>query len=292
MFSPDGKWLWFLSDRQFELANGSPWGDRNTGPHFDRRTRIYALALQPGNRFPFLPETELSLAEAADDPAGKGDRRNGKDPGPPPALEREGLAQRLYQVPLPGGEYRRLRADRERLYFLDGRGRSTSLKYLPIGNRGDKPTQVIGGVAGYDLSADGSKLFLHLAGDGDSGATGKPPRFLVAEAASKLPEDRQRITIGLDDWTLRIDPPAEWRQMFADAWRLHRDHFYDPAMRGVDWPALRQRYQALLPRVSDRLELDDLLAQMMAELGALHSQVRGGDFRQAPALVRAHTGAR
>lgn len=293
VFSPDGKWLWFLSDRQFELANGSPWGDRNTGPQFNRRTRIYALALQPGNRFPFLPETELSLAEAADEPAGKGDRRNGKDPGPPPALEREGLAQRLYQVPLPGGEYRRLRADRERLYFLDGRGRSTSLKYLPIGNRGDKPTQVIGGVAGYDLSADGSKLFLHLAGDGDSGATGKPPRFLVAEAASKLPEDRQRITIGLDDWTLRIDPPAEWRQMFADAWRLHRDHFYDPAMRGVDWPALRQRYQALLPRVSDRLELDDLLAQMMAELGALHSQVRGGDFRQAPALVRnAHLGAR
>ncbi len=302
VFSPDGRWLWFLSDRHFELANGSPWGDRNTGPHFDRRTRIYALALQPDNRFAFLPETELTLAAATgqtEERTGR-DARNGKnnasdgDAPPVPALVRDGLAQRLYQVPLPGGEYRRLRASKDRLYFLEGRGRSASLKYLPIGNAGDKPTQVRSGVAGYDLSADGSKLFLHLAGkDGGSGADAAPPRFLIAEAASKLPEDLERIRIDLDDWTLRIDPPAEWRQMFADAWRLHRDHFYDPAMRGVDWPALRQHFQPLLTRVTDRLELDDLLAQMMAELGALHSQVRGGDFRRESAPARAaHLGAR
>ncbi|MFA7541379.1 MAG: hypothetical protein WCZ02_04720, partial [Lysobacterales bacterium] len=154
-FSPDGRWLWFLSDRHFELANGSPWGDRNTGPHFDRRTRLYALALQPDSRFPFLSETELSLAAAADkaegDPGNSG--RNDKPP-PLPALVRDGLAQRLYQVPLPGGEYRRLRASKDRLYFLEGRGRSVSLKYLPIGNKGDKPTQVRADVSDYALSAD------------------------------------------------------------------------------------------------------------------------------------------
>lgn len=288
VFGPDGRWLWFLSDRHFQLANGSPWGDRNTGPHFDRRTRIYALALQPDHRFPFLPETELSLAAArrGDD---NGQGKDNSNQTPLPALARDGLAGRLYTVPLPAGDYRQLQASTERLYFLDGRGRTASLKYLPIGNRGETPTQVLAEVAGYALSADGKKLFMHLAAAGGSDAD---PRFLIAEAASKLPEDRERIRINLDDWTLRIDPPAEWRQMFADAWRLHRDHFYDPAMRGVDWPAQRQRFQPLLARITDRLELDDLLAQMMSELGALHSQVRGGEFRAAPAPVRAaHLGA-
>jgi tricorn protease-like protein len=59
-FSPDGKWLYFLSARNFQLANGSPWGDRNMGPVFDKRVGVYALALQPGNRFPFQPDDELS----------------------------------------------------------------------------------------------------------------------------------------------------------------------------------------------------------------------------------------
>lgn len=60
-FTPDGKWLYFLSDRAFSSVNRGPWGDRNSGPYFDRRTRIYALALQPGLRFPFQPRDEWTL---------------------------------------------------------------------------------------------------------------------------------------------------------------------------------------------------------------------------------------
>ena len=48
-FTPDGRWLYFLSDRELRSVVTSPWGDRNMGPYFDRRTRIYALALQPAH---------------------------------------------------------------------------------------------------------------------------------------------------------------------------------------------------------------------------------------------------
>ena len=51
-------------------------------------------------------------------------------------------------------------------------------------------------------------------------------------------------------------------------------------MRGVDWDAVRARYEPLLTRVADRDELDDLIGQMTAELGILHSQVRGGEKRK------------
>lgn len=81
--------------------------------------------------------------------------------------------------------------------------------------------------------------------------------------------------------------------MFDDAWRMHRQFSFDPAMRGVDWNGVRERYQPLLARVHDRLELDDLLGQMSAELGILHSQVRGGEFREDPAApAPASLGAR
>lgn len=276
-FSPDGRWLWFLSDRDFRLANGSPWGDRNTGPFFDRRTKIYALALQPAQRFPFLPDDELSLSAA--DPGqgeGKADSK-GSDKADLPALVREGLADRLFEVPLPGGNYRQLQAGKDKLYFLERDANSTALKSLPVANKGEAATQVEGRVVDYALSADGSKVFLRTAGNGDRDFG----QFLIADTATKLPDDRSRITVRLQDWSLLIDPPAEWRQMFADAWRLHRDHFFDDRLRGVDWAAARSRFEPLLARVSDRHELADVLAQMMGELGALHSQVRGGDVRDA-----------
>src|SRR5690606_15735790 len=99
-------------------------------------------------------------------------------------------------------------------------------------------------------------------------------------AAAKAPDDLSAHKVRLDDWRLRVDPVAEWRQMFDDAWRMHRDHFYDARLRGVDWQAVRARYAVLLPRVTDRLELDDLFGQMIGELNALHSQVRGGEYRK------------
>lgn len=271
-FAPDGRWLWFLSEREFRLGNGSPWGDRNTGPQFDARSRIYGLALQADQRFPFQADDELSLAARAGERKDKDE--NGVDAALP-AIELDGLAERLFEVPLPAGRLRALQAHRERLYYLEGGGRGADLKYLPIGNTEEQPTRVEGSVVDYGLSADGKKLYLRLAGGDDD------DRFLIADTATKLPDDRSRVMVKLDDWRLRIDPQSEWRQMFADAWRMHRDHFYDEAMRGVDWAATRAQYEPLLARVSDRHELDDLLAQMMGELGALHSQVRGGEFREA-----------
>jgi tricorn protease len=37
------------------------------GPVFDKRTGVYALALQPDNRFPFKPDDELSRRETGRD---------------------------------------------------------------------------------------------------------------------------------------------------------------------------------------------------------------------------------
>jgi tricorn protease len=81
--------------------------------------------------------------------------------------------------------------------------------------------------------------------------------------------------------------------MFDEAWRMHRAFSFDPAMRGVDWDATRAKYAPLVARVAERSELDDVLAQMIGELGLLHSQMRPGELRSDPdAPAPAWLGAR
>ena len=305
-FSPDGRWLYFISNRHLSASGfTAPWGDRNFGPSFDRRGRIYALALQGGLRLPFAAPDELQPTEAGDSKtsdAKPSDARpteakspasvssadatkpsTGQPPGKAepaaksalPAIVFDGLRERLFEVPVPPGNYSELRVAGKRLWVLDAdASRTNSLKTLPIDNQGSALETVSGEVRSYALSTDGKKLML-VRGAGT-------PEVLLVDAAPKLPGDLAKFQVRWSDWSISTQPQAEWRQMFADAWRLHRDHFYDKAMHGVDWAAMRVKYEALLPRVTDRAELAELMAQMVSELGALHSQVNPGEVRTAP----------
>ena len=293
-FTPDGKWLYFIADRHFIASTRHPWGDRNMGPYFDKRGQVYALALQAGQRFPFQPRDELtpagataaapaasaasgaSGASAASAPvsaaAAARPAKSASAPAGTPAIVFEGLAQRLYEVPLPPGNYTDLRSDGKRLYLLErdspGDGKST-LRTLVIDNNDPKPEVFAADVKQVELTPDGKRLLV-VRGSGE---------ILLVDAAARLPGELGRASVRWTDWPIAIEPRAEWQQMFADAWRMQRDHFYDAGLHGVDWRAVRQRYEPLVERVTDRAELNELLAQMVAELGLLHSQVYTPDLR-------------
>ncbi len=311
-FTPDGRWLYFLSERHFASLNAGPWGDRNLGPYFDRRSKVYALALQArGPRFPFKPRDELQgeaegvaasgpAAAASAPAAGPAPTRPGAGAARPaapalPALELAGLAERLHEVPLAPGNYARLQTDGKRLYFLEAEStveRRTSLRTLAIENTGPQPELFAADVNDAELSADSKRLLLVRR----PAAATQAGEIQLMDAAAKPPADAAvlaRTQVRWADWQIHTEPAAEWRQMFDDAWRLHRDHFYDAAMHGTDWPAVRRKYAALLPRVGERRELAELMAQMVAEVGALHSQVAPGDVRRGPDdIAAAGLGAR
>lgn len=292
-FSPDGKWLYFASRRHFAVSNSSgPWGDRNMGPYFDRRTKLYALALQAELRFPFAARDELSPVETKADAKADGKADSKADAKPEakadskakpalPAIQFAGLKVRLFEVPLPAGNYSKLSADAKRLWFLDSEGngaeRKLSLKALPIANLGENVETVSADVRSYALSADGKKLMLVRAAKPDA-----TPEILLVDAAPKLPAELPKFQVRWSDWQIATEPKQEWRQMFADAWRMHRDYFYDKGMHGVDWQATRAKYEPLVARVTDRAELSELMGQMSSELGALHSQVGSPDLRSGP----------
>lgn len=293
-WSPDGKWLYFLSDRELRSLVSSPWGARQPEPFFTEATKIYALALTKGLRWPFQPGDELQKEKTEDKPAekkaapAKGKAKSTKAAAKPGGktestnlvtvkIDLAGLATRLYEVPVPAGNYSALAVTAKHVLFLardTGFGAKAHLKQLEITNKDPKAKTLVEDLNSFEVAADGKKLLIRK---GESFYVIAPD----AAAPAKL-DDR----VNLDGWTLSLVPREEWRQIYAESWRMVRDFFYDRDMHGVNWRAMREKYQPLVERVSDRGELSDVIYEMVGELSALHIYVRFGDQREGPDQVR------
>jgi tricorn protease len=293
-WSPEADFLYFLSDRNLKTLVRSPWGPRQPDPFIARPTEIYGVALKKDGRFPFLPADELHPEEGKEEETKKEDEAKtgakGKDadkskpasgekaekPPKPVVIDLEGLSTRLYRVPVPSGRFESLRTDGKRLYWLsadESAPPKVTLQALAIGHEKPDVKTVMEAVAEFQLSADGQKLLVRKQKEDD---------LYVFDAGDKAPEKLGESKVDLSGWTFSFDPREQWRQMFVEAWRLERDYFYDRGMHGLDWPKVRTKYEPLVSRVRSRGELNDLLAQMVSELSALHIFVRGGALRKGP----------
>lgn len=299
-WSQDGKWVYFFSDRALNSTVGSPWGTRQPDPYFDRTNKLYEMALKKGQISPFEPADELHPAKAEDtakpaegdagkadalkgDAAAKGDAAKPKTPEIPKVdIDLDGILARIQEVPVEPGNYSSLVDTGKRLCWIDydpSKSEKNQLQCLDIANKGDKPESMMEGVEQLEISADGKKLMVRRKKD-----------FFVfdaslREAALKTPKTMDDSKVDLSKWTFSVIPQDEFREAFFDAWRLHRDYFYDPHMHGVEWKTMRDKYGELLGRVRDREELSDLLSYMVSELSALHTFVHGGDIRRGPDKV-------
>jgi tricorn protease len=84
---------------------------------------------------------------------------------------------------------------------------------------------------------------------------------------------------------VRIDPRAEWKQIFDEAWRINRDYFYAPNMHGVDWNAMRRKYEPFLSDLAVRSDLNRLNRWVGSELSVGHHRTGGGDRLEASRSV-------
>ncbi|MGA8940524.1 MAG: S41 family peptidase, partial [Acidobacteriaceae bacterium] len=138
-------------------------------------------------------------------------------------------------------------------------------------NHGDGPANVMSDVRSFEISLNRKKMLVS-----------KAKNFYIFDSdvkASALgdPKTLAKDEMNLSHWTFSTNPREEFRSIFLDAWRLERDYYYDPNMQGINWVAMRERYLPLVDRVSDRGELNDIIAQMVSELSTLHTFVHGGD---------------
>lgn len=287
VWSPDGQWLYFLSDRNLRSLIPGPWGPRQPEPFFDHAIGIFQVALQRGLRPPFRPRDELT--PRPETPRASAEASRQEPAAVRVQLDADGLAARLYAVPVPAGNYRHLMTDGKALFWLatdsgpepETRVMARAIEPESATSAHDEPSVLATKVLDFRLAPAAGKLVLQRekgfavidarTGAGSGSGTGG--------ARGARGGDAHEQAVDLTGWSFPISVREDFRQIFLDAWRLERDYFYDPNMHGVDWQAVRDKYLPLVARVTSRAELSDLIGQAVGELSALHVSVRGGDLR-------------
>jgi tricorn protease len=290
-FSPDGKYLYFLSNRTF-----NPIMCRQDQNHiFLDLARPYLFLLQSGVRSPFYVDDVAVTAVTAgdgdkkDDKKGdKKDDKKGKQDGKKDAATRIDLpglsARQIACEGVEAGNYFRLEAIEGGFLMLDKK-EPEFLKYQHVGdNTGgeldllkytfeDKEAKaLLEGIANYHLSADGKQI-VYRAGS----------KYGIVPVAKGGKVGDGKLDLGAVK--LRVDRLEEFPQIFAEAWRIQRDWFYDKNMHGVDWQAMYDKYAPFVAGCGTRGDLNYLIGEMISELNIGHTYIFGGDFEDGAARV-------
>jgi tricorn protease len=218
-------------------------------------------------------------ADASAKPAEKKDEaKNGK----PVVVDLEGISGRIIALPPEAGLISDLAAGAEgQIYYIrrsttrpsamlePGQGKP-SLRRFDLKTREEET--LAEGIDRFVLSADHKKILYRsgeVAGIVDAGKFNKGDGALSSIAAISIP----------------IEPRAEWAQILREAWRINRDYFYAPNMHGADWDAVWAKYEALLPHLTSRGDLNRVIRGMLSELAVGHSYLGGGDRLYEPKTV-------
>ncbi len=289
-FTPDGRYLAFLSRRTFDPVYDQLRFDLS----FPVATRPYLLRLATATPGPLSPKPAGGdLPWAAD----HRDSPRAQDAAPEVRLEPEGLASRLVELPVAAGRLVDLRAVVGGLVWrsLPVAGELGEDRIEPFG----KPVK--GRLEGLEFStgrvttlaeeADG----VEVSGDGRTLVVRTDDTFRVQPADWMHKQDdaglRAPFEIDLDRIRITVQPADEWVQMFDEAARLMRHHYWVQDMAGLDWDAVVTHYRPLAERVATRDELHDLIWELHGELATSHAYV-WTDPEQTPAVARmGHLGA-
>ncbi|MEW6013820.1 MAG: PDZ domain-containing protein [Candidatus Zixiibacteriota bacterium] len=274
-FDPEGKYLYFLSERNFNPMLGSyEFFSINNAI-----TNLYLILLSADEKSPFEPKEEEAVEEKKDEKPKEG-KKGGKEESPEEKpvevkIDFEGIYSRQVAFDLPAGEYDGIAAIKGAVFYfsfpLSGlKGRigkdETVLHKYDLKEKKDSDFAV--GLNNYSLTAKGDKIMIRKGND-----------FFITETGGKK-ADLEEKRVDLSRMEMKVDHLVEYNQMYKEAWRLQRDYFYDPNMHGVDWKKMHDRYAAMLPFVQHRYDLTYLIGEMIGELCCSHTYTGGGEMPQ------------
>ncbi len=253
VFSRDGQYLFFTSERDYNLAFSS----YEFNYLYNNATRIYALALnkEVGPIYP-LKSDEVSLNEEQQEEESSEEELN-------VTIDFDGLNSRVMALNGQSSNYGGLSAGNNGVFAIHSSNGKRELILLKI-NEDDAPETVAENVSNYVLSSDGKKLLVQ------SGSN-----YSIIDAKPK--QDLSKSKLSISDMKIKINPMTEWKQIYDEAWRVARDWFYDPNMHGMDWQEVKNRYQPMIDAASHRTDIDYVLGELAGELNAGHVYVQSGD---------------
>ncbi len=272
VFSHNGKYLFFVSARLVNPVLSS----YNFGASGAVPDGLYVTTLQADTPSPFAPRTQRPTAASHKPKHGKKtskDKTKGKPAIPPVKIDFPGLIERAVQVPVPAANIMQVAQFKGVVYYatapvpvLGGAipGEVSQLRAYSLTKR--KGLTLAQGKAiakGFALSVDGSTLLYELHG-----------KWVLRPAVFK--KDAKVKALDTSHMQLRVDPRAEWGEIFNEACRNVRDYFVNPELIKSKWSDIGKHYGALLPLVQDREDLNYIIGNMIASLAESHMYISGG----------------
>jgi tricorn protease len=307
VFDPEGKYLYFLSYREFNPVYDSVYFDLN----FPRGMRPYIIVLDektPSSlvHLPKSLEVSDSTIAKSDD---KKSAKKGEEKTSPSSdtkdisITLEGIDKRILALPVPEGRYWQIAATKGKVLFTSApvtgalpdnttshSGGSTLSSY---DFETKKQSVIANGVYEFELknNKNQGQTLIYSTSDGLRVLSLTKAESGIDKLSKSSEPSRANGLIDLSRVKISVEPKAEWAQMYREIWRLQRDHFWVEDMSKVDWQAMYERYLPMLERVGTRSEFSDLIWELQGELGTSHAYESGGDYRRPPRYVVGHLGA-
>jgi tricorn protease len=307
-FDRSGKYLYFTGSTN--AGAGSDELDM-TSDLYEVRSNIYALALAADQASPIAPELndekapeskqpkpkdggvraeEADRAEhAGRKPAAAGSAPTTPSPVPPTKVDLSGIESRVVALGLPAAAYVALTAGtHDSLYLLErfDPGRNDDRPgTLSRWTQEDRKTEKLAErIENFELSADGEKMLLAVSNrkpdtPPDAGGDDARPTWVIVPA--NVPVKSGEGALSLTALQVRVDPAAEWSQMYHEVWRIERSYFYDPNFHGAPTVADERRYEPYVASIASRADLNYVFQEMLGEFSVGHLRGSGGAIPRA-----------
>ncbi len=296
VFDKNGEQLFFTASTDVGPSTG--WLDMSSMNRPTSRN-AYVVVLRKDLPSPLAPESDEEKGEEAKKDADS--KKNGdaatpdaakpedkKDEKKKPArIDFDNISQRILALPVPARNYVGLTAGKTGVLYL------VEASTVPDLNGGGEPEAAT--VQKFDMKTRKAEKFLEGAREFVVSFNGEKALYRKGEqwfiTATDQPVKAGEGALKMDQMEVRVDPRAEWRQMYNEVWRIERDFFYDPGLHGVDLNTFKARYEPYLDRLGSREDLNYLFREMLGELSVGHLYVGGGASRELKRLKGGLLGA-
>ena len=271
-FSSDGNFIAFISARNFSPVYS--WTEWNHA--YVDMDGIYLIALNKDVKNPFEPKSdEVKVKDSNSDESKKKDDK--KDEDISVKIDLDGIQNRVINLPIKASNYFGLKALKGNIYY-QRRGSNDNNTKLFVYDLDKQKESELGDVDGYEISADEKKILVS-----------SNRNYYISD----LPKTKLDLSssVNLSDLKVNLTRSEEWEQIFNQAWRQMRDFFYVENMHGVDWKAMKEKYEPLVKFVNHRIDLTYVIGEMIGELNIGHAYVGGGDYPKAERIKLGLLGA-
>ena len=270
VFDPSGKYLYLLAST--DAGPVVNWFDQS---NIDKEltTSIYAMTLQNDVISPLKKQNDEEKGDLKKEEEPEDTKKGKKAEAPKKSLriDWEGIQNRMVALPIEAGRYSSLTSVTEgELYYLSSVFHSPKSHLYKFTFEERKAEELLP-VDQYEITSGGEKML--YSSDGS---------WYVSELGKKS-ED---APLDVASISVKIDPKQEWTNIFHEAWRVNRDYFYDPGMHGVDWNAMKAKYEPLIAHAASKDDLYRVMQWMFSELAVGHHRFNSeGDQLNEPKRI-------